>query len=43
MQITIGDFLIGYTCLVLLIAVLLVAANFRIENRRKRESGEGEQ
>lgn len=40
MNLTFGDFLIGYTCLVLLIAALLVAGNYRIEQRHKRESKE---
>lgn len=37
MNLTFGDFLVGYTCLVLLIAALLAVGNYRIEQRRKRE------
>ena len=41
-QITFGDFMTGYVGLLTLIAVMLVAANYRIEQRRKRDE-EGKQ
>jgi hypothetical protein len=37
MQLTFENFMIGYVCLLVLVDVLLVAANWRIEQRNKRE------
>lgn len=37
MQLTFENFMIGYVCLLVLVDVLLVAANWRIERRNKRE------
>lgn len=43
MEITILDLLLVNLGLAGVLGVLLVIANYRIENRRKRENGEGKQ